>query len=339
MIPYFNAVDRYLEIGPPVYFVSTDHNVSFRAGQQHICSRFTSCDEFSLTNTLEGERKRQESSFIAEPASGWLDAFFQWLDPRLTCCRVRRRDPTVFCSARDSDRLCRPCFEGRDPEWNVTLFGMPEGEEFMWYLGEWLRSSADEDCPVAGKEAYGSAIALTASGSNVQASHFRTFHTPLKSQDDYINAFAAANRIADDISKHTGTNVFPYSLFYVFFEQYGHIIGITQEILGLGLASVLLVTALLLGSWRTGAIVTTVVALTVVNIMGVMGAWGISLNAISLVNLVIALGIAVEFCAHIARAFMNGGPGIPVDHPDGAKERNERVWAALGDVGPSVCRL
>jgi Niemann-Pick C1 protein len=72
--------------------------------------------------------------------------------------------------------------------------------------------------------------------------------------------------------------------------------------------------------------------------MGVMAVWGVSLNAISLVNLVISLGIAVEFCAHIARAFMSAGSGLPVDHPAGQKERDERMWTALVDVGPSVSK-
>jgi len=92
----------------------------------------------------------------------------------------------------------------------------------------------------------------------------------------------------------------------------------------------------MLGSWRTGTIVTGVVALTVLTVMGVMAVWGINLNAISLVNLVISLGIAVEFCAHVARAFMSAGSGLPVDHPAGQKERDERMWTALVDVGPSV---
>jgi Niemann-Pick C1 protein len=70
--------------------------------------------------------------------------------------------------------------------------------------------------------------------------------------------------------------------------------------------------------------------------MGVMAVWGISLNAISLVNLVISIGIAVEFCAHVARAFMSAGSGLPADHPAGQKERDERMGTALVDVGPSV---
>ena len=50
------------------------------------------------------------------------------------------------------------------------------------------------------------------------------------------------------------------------------------------------------------------------------------------------LGIAVEFCSHIARAFMGAGQGLPYDHPSGGKERDERAQAALVDVGPAVSR-
>jgi len=189
---------------------------------------------------------------------------------------------------------------------------------------------------LAGKASYGTALSLDEEGAKVVASHFRTMHSPLRTQEDFINSFAAAHRIADEISDEIGSRVFPYSLHYVFFDQYAHIVAIAQEILGLGLAAVLIITALLLGSWRTGTIVTGVVALTVVNVMGVMAIWGINLNAISLVNLVISLGIAVEFCAHVARAFMSAGSSLRVDHPAGQKERDERILAALVEVGPSV---
>lgn len=206
----------------------------------------------------------------------------------------------------------------------------------MGYLQQWLISPTTEECPLAGKASFGAALSTSEDGKSVVASHFRTFHSPLRTQADFIHSLEAAHRIAEDITERTGTNVFPYSIHYVYFDQYLHIIGITQEILGLGLASVLIVTALLLGSWRTGVIVTSVVALTTVSVMGVMGVWGINLNAVSLVNLVISLGIAVEFCAHVARAFMNVGSGLPVDHPEGQKERDERMGLALVDVGPSV---
>ncbi|RPD67274.1 multidrug efflux transporter AcrB transmembrane domain-containing protein [Lentinus tigrinus ALCF2SS1-7] len=337
LIPYFDNVDAYLDIGPPVYFVVHDVDVTHRHGQQELCGRFTTCAPFSVASSLELERGRPEVSFISQPAASWIDDFFNWLDPNKDkCCRVRNNDPSTFCGSGESPRRCHVCYKDHDPAWNITLEGLPEGDEFMMYLRQWLISPTDEDCPIAGRASFGDALALSSDRIDVVASHFRTFHTPLKSQADFINSFAAAHRVADDLAAATGAQVFPYSLHYVFFDQFAHIVPITEQILGLGLAAVLLVTALLLGSWRTGTIVTSVVALTVVTVMGVMGVWGIDLNAISLVNLVISLGIAVEFCAHVARAFMSAGSGLPVDHPAGQKERDERMWIALVDVGPSV---
>ncbi|KAF4602307.1 hypothetical protein EYR40_005512 [Pleurotus pulmonarius] len=337
LVSYFDHLDEYLDVGPPVYFVSRNVDVSQRPGQQALCGRFTTCQDLSVGNYLEAERKRPDVSFMSQPAASWIDDFFRWLDPAQdTCCRVRRATPDVFCGPNEAPRRCRPCYEGHEPAWNITMDGFPEDEQFMRYLQQWLISPTTEECPLAGKASFGTALSLSEEGTGVIASHFRTSHRPLKTQNDFINAFAAAHRVADDISRETGVDVFPYSIFYVFFDQYAHIVAITQEILGLGLASVLIVTALLLGSWRTGTIVTAVVALTVINVMGMMVVWGVSLNAISLVNLVISLGIAVEFCAHVARAFMNTGSGLPVDHPAGQRERDERMWTALVDVGPSV---
>jgi Niemann-Pick C1 protein len=333
LIQYFDDMDAYLNIGPPVYFVSHDVDVTHRPGQQALCARFTTCDDFSVANTLEAERKRPAVSYFSDPASSWIDDFLTWLNPNADCCRVRKRNPDVFCSPRESPRLCRPCWDGNN--YNITMEGLPEGEEFIRYLKQWLISPTNDECPLGGQASYGTAISINEDQDEVVASHFRTFLNPLKSQADFINAFDATHRIADDISRRTGASVFPYSSFFVFFDQYAHIVSITQRVLGVGLASVLVVTALFLGSWRTGVIVTAVVALSVVNVMGVMGLWHVSLNAISLVNLVISLGIAVEFCAHVARAFMNPVPGLAMDHSMG-QERDERMSAALVDVGPSV---
>lgn len=331
LLSWFDALDKYYDVGPPVYFVAKDVDVTERLGQKHLCGRFSTCDDFSLANILEGERNRSEASFISEPAASWIDDFLYWLNPVNSCCRVRRARPDVFCGPRDSPRVCQPCLEN----WNITMEGLPEHDDFTRYLKQWIHSPTNEDCALGGQAGYSTAVSFNSDGV-VEATHFRTMHSPLKSQDAYINSFAAARRVADDITEKTGVSVFPYSFHYVFFDQYAHIIAITQEILGLGLAAVLVITALLLGSWRTGSIVSGVVALTVISVMGVMGLWGISLNAISLVNLVISLGIAVEFCAHIARAFMGAGTGIPIDQYSGQKERDERVWTALADVGPSV---
>jgi Niemann-Pick C1 protein len=215
------------------------------------------------------------------------------------------------------------------------MAGLPENGEFMRYLHQWLQSPTDESCPLGGQAAYSSAVTLGSDNTTVAASHFRTYHTPLKTQNDFINALSAARRVSADITKRTGVKVFPYSLFYVFFDQYEHVESIAVQLIALGIFAIAIITSVLLGSWRTGGVVTFTCLLAVINVMGVMGYWGVSLNAISLVNLVISLGIAVEFCSHIARAFMGAGSGLPFDK-DPSKERNDRAFAALVDVGPSV---
>ena len=61
------------------------------------------------------------------------------------------------------------------------------------------------------------------------------------------------------------------------------------------------------------------VAITLVNVAGYIGFWGLSLDTVVSIFLTIALGLAVDYSAHIAHAFM----AIP------GKDRNkrmQRVW-------------
>lgn len=266
LVDYFDDLQTYLDVGPPVYFVSSGVDVTQRAGQQKLCGRFSTCEDFSLANVLEAERKRPESSFISEPPSVWLDDFFQWLNPALeSCCAVKKRRPTDFCGPTDNELICKACYEDAEPGWNITMEGLPEGPDFLRYLRHWLESPANADCALGGQAGYSTALSL--GETDVKASHFRTYHTPLKTQDDFIDALAAAKRISADLSERTGGKVFPYSLPYVFFEQYSTIVTTTRFVLALALMAVFLVTSLVIGSWRTGFVVVTTVFLIVMNVM------------------------------------------------------------------------
>ncbi|UTT94256.1 hypothetical protein NDA17_002448 [Ustilago hordei] len=339
--PYFDAIDVFLDVGPPVYFVAAGKEVSERQWQRGLCGRFTTCDPLSLANTLEGERKRPQVSWIAEPASSWIDDFLQWLNPILDgCCRVKTSDPSVFCGPRDSPFACQPCFEGRDPPWNITMDGLPDGEEFYPYLRKWLESPTDQECPLGGQAAYSSALSIATDGKTgkeyVRTSHFRTYFSPLRSQSDFISALEQSQRISNDISDRVGYRVFPYSLFFIFFEQYTYLLSMAVQVLGSAAIAIFAINTVLLGSWRTGAVVTLSVASAVFLVAGAMGFWGIQFNALTLVNLSVCAAIGVEFCAHIARAFMRAPGALPRSHPMSQKERDERAWLALTDVGGAV---
>lgn len=323
LIPYFNDLYDYLDVGPPVYFVTKELNVTERKPQKELCGRFSTCDPDSLANIIEAERKRPEVSHLAASAANWLDDFFLWLNPQNEKCCLDDRG--------------KPCFKDRQPAWNMTLSGMPEGEEFIHYLQRWIDAPTNEDCPLGGKAAYSDALVIDSKHLTIPASHFRTSHTPLRSQQDFIAAYTAARRIAREISEDVATEVFPYSKFYIFFDQYISIVRLAGALIGSALAAVLVITTVLLGSLATAFIVTLVVGMTVSAIIGSMAVLGVSLNAVSLVNLIICVGISVEFTAHIARAFTFPSRATMDKAPRHRfRGRDARAWTAMVNVASSV---
>lgn len=321
LIQYFNDLYDYFDSGPPVYFVTRELNVTEREHQQQLCARFTSCKQESLTNILEQERKRPEISYISSTPASWIDDYFLWLDPQIGECCVENGEL---------------CFEDRDPAWNITLSGMPEGEEFIHYLQKWIDSPTDEVCPLGGKAPYSNALVIDGEKKTIPASHFRSSHTPLRSQEDFIDAMASSRRIANDLKESMGIDVFPYSSFYIFFDQYATIVSLTATLLGAAVGMIFIVSSILLGSFRTGLVVTLTVVMIVIDIIGTMALFNVSLNAVSLVNLIICVGIGVEFCAHIARAFMFPSRAVMEHAKIKFRGRDARAWTALVNVGGSV---
>jgi len=161
-------------------------------------------------------------------------------------------------------------------------------------------------------------------------------HTPLRSQNDFIASYAATRRIANSISEEHNIDVFPYSKHYIFFDQYSSIIHLTATLLAIAVAIIFVLTSILLGSLLTGAVVALTVIMILVDIIGVMAVAHVSLNAISLVNLVICVGIGVEFCAHIARAFTFPSKTIMEKARTKFRGKDARAWTALVNVGGSV---
>ena len=323
LIPYFNDLYDYFDSGPPVYFVAKESNSTQRRHQKEMCSRFTTCDQKSLTSILEMERKRSNTSYIATPTASWIDDFLLWLNPAFgdSCCAEKGK----------------ACFANHNPPWSPNMEGMPEGDEFVYYLKKFLASPTTAECPLGGQASYGQAVVVDGKRDTIPASHFRTMHTPLRSQEDFIAAYASARRIASDITESTGVDVFPYSVFYIFFDQYASIIRLTATLLCAAVAIIFAVACVLLGSPATAAVVAGTVVMTIVDIMGAMAVMGVSLNAVSLVNLIICVGIAVEFCAHIARAYTFPArlvqDLVKTKFPRG---RDQRAWTALVNVGGSV---
>jgi Niemann-Pick C1 protein len=169
----------------------------------------------------------------------------------------------------------------------------------------------------------------------IQASNFMGFHTILKTYKDYYEALRWARKLTDelehtinkDLTPEEQVTVFPYSIFYVFYEQYLTMWHDTLKSLGISLLAIFVVTFFMMGlDFMSSVISLIVITMILINLCGMMYWWNITLNAVSLVNLVMAVGISVEFCAHITRAFaVNIGD-----------DRVQRAQDTLTNMGSSV---
>lgn len=111
-----------------------------------------------------------------------------------------------------------------------------------------------------------------------------------------------------------------YNLFYIIFEE------LVQNFSAC-LAVVIVLAVIILVSPINATIVFFVLGLVYVDILGGMPMWPVSLNTISIVNLVMAVGLVVDYCAHIAHSFGKQSSLV---------SRKERVALALGEIGPGV---
>lgn len=335
VLNYFSNLTAYLSVGAPVYFVVKDgYNYSGTASQNGICGG-GGCPSSSLLAQVYTASLQPNYSLIAHPATSWVDDYFSWLTPggNPPCCRYNNVTMD-FCPSTFTGKKCVDC--------NVHLAAnnRPQEADFMQYLPWFLEDNPGLKCAKGGHAAYASAVQLERNKTRVGATYFMTYHSILKTSADYINAIKEARRISKNISdtmkahnlmvKDEDTaldEVFPYSVFYVFYEQYLTVVHDTIRNLGICLGAILVVTFVLLGCDLYSAVMVFItICMIVCDLLGLMYLWDISLNAVSLVNLIMAVGISVEFCSHITRAFaISTWP-----------TRKERAKDALANMGSSV---
>ncbi|KAI4297881.1 hypothetical protein L6164_037740 [Bauhinia variegata] len=333
---YFNNISEYLRVGPPLYFVVKDYNYSLQSKHTNQLCSISHCDSVSLLNEISRASLVPESSYIAKPAASWLDDFLVWLSPEaFGCCRKFQNgsycppDDQPPCCISDEgscgfDGVCKDCttcFRHSD-----LVNDRPSTAQFKEKLPWFLDALPSADCAKGGHGAYTSSLDLDGYESGViQASEFRTYHTPLNKQGDYVNAMQAARDFSSRISASLKMDIFPYSVFYIFFEQYLDIWKIALINIAIALGAVFLVSLGVTSSLWSSAIILLVLVMIIVDLMGVMAILDIQLNAVSVVNIIMSIGIAVEFCVHISHAFMIS-----------SGDRSQRAKKALCTMGASV---
>ena len=74
--------------------------------------------------------------------------------------------------------------------------------------------------------------------------------------------------------------------------------------LGLGIAAIFLITFILLANLQMSFMVMAMVGVTLVDIIGFLYLWDVTIDIVSCINIVISVGLCVDYSVHIAHAYI-----------------------------------
>ena len=155
--------------------------------------------------------------------------------------------------------------------------------------------------------------------------------TATRIRANYIATDEAADQVASMVDLRASVasagvgDAFPYMFMYLYYEQYAIIFVEAMQNLGLALLAVLIIVYLLVANFGLTLLVMLCVLMVDVNILGLMWLWGLTIDSVAIINLVLAIGLAVDYSVHVAHAFMQT-PGT----------RQERTDHALLEMGTAV---
>lgn len=152
-------------------------------------------------------------------------------------------------------------------------------------------------------------VIITAAGGEASIvssrMHYKYDSAQMVSATDKVVCMKALQKnVGQIIPAVSGVSAFPFTYAHVFFEQYEVIDREMWVNLGLALLAVLLITFLLIGHPGTSLLVFAAVAMTLVDVLGMMWLWGVSIDSVAVINLTLAIGLAVDYSAHIGHNFM-----------------------------------
>merc|ERR1719223_1792732 len=120
--------------------------------------------------------------------------------------------------------------------------------------------------------------------------------------------------------------VFPYSDKFIAIEGFKIIRKELFLNVGLALAAVAVIVLLTVASPLTTLIITVNVSFCIIEILGFMHALGIAIDSVSVINIVLAVGLSIDYSAHVGHCFMTKG----------GNDKNKRALESLADIGSAV---
>ena len=127
-------------------------------------------------------------------------------------------------------------------------------------------------------------------------------HKLFSSPSEWIPAM---NKVKQIVAEANFSNrAFPVGTEYASWETDEVIEGEFWRNMGISLLCVFLTTVILIQNIPVCVMVLLCVVLTLVNVGGFIHFWGLTIDTVSCINLIIAVGLCVDYAAHVAHNFM-----------------------------------
>ncbi|KAG2425628.1 hypothetical protein HYH02_015000 [Chlamydomonas schloesseri] len=190
----------------------------------------------------------------------------------------------------------------------------PNETAFNGWLKEWLRTD--------GRASAGN-IVLNATTGRIVSTRFPAFTKDVVDGAWAIKCVDSTRDTVTAAAPDLNTIAFGYS--YTFWDGFRSITFSTITNVIIAAAAVFLVTLLLLADVLAALVVGCMVVLCDVGVLGSMHYLGLTFNSVTCIVLVLAVGISVDYSAHVMRAFLVS-----------TGTRQERAHKALVEIGGAV---
>ncbi|CBJ26527.1 conserved unknown protein [Ectocarpus siliculosus] len=159
----------------------------------------------------------------------------------------------------------------------------------------------------------------------IKISRSEMFLINLVDTDNNLDALLDTREVSDQST--LDPQPFAYSDVFGFTEQYLVIYDELLASFGLALLAVLILSLFVLGKVAIVVLVCVTLVIIDVELLGFVYHWNLNVNSITVIELIMAVGLVVDYMVHIVHYFLHQDPSIPKD---------ARIADALGEIGPSV---
>lgn len=166
-------------------------------------------------------------------------------------------------------------------------------------------------------------ISFSGDRQAIEATRFFVQTNNITNQDVERDMIVDLRSLAEDL------DLVAYNPSFIFYDQYVTVVPGTLQSIGIALGAVLVVAILIIPHPWCAIVLFLSVMSIVTGVIGIMYFWGVYLDTISMITLIMSVAFSVEFSSHITFAYTRSS----------SKTRDDQMTQALHVVGYPIVQL